>query len=158
MALFSKPLLQNIRNLYASSNYIPQGAKLKELLPKNNEELRVLWDVNENDEENIPIDTDRWSPQAMRCKCVLVGMYINAGKIHISEKSTHLIRVLSTLHDKDIEDRNENKLVAINSMWGVLTASQPWKRIVRHIQDFENFLLMTAVKVFVFNEFYKTTP
>ncbi len=139
-------------------DYIPQGAKLKELLPKNNEELRVLWDVNENDEENIPIDTDRWSPQAMRCKCVLVGMYINAGKIHISEKSTHLIRVLSTLHDKDIEDRNENKLVAINSMWGVLTASQPWRenRTLTFQQLLrKDFLLMTAVKGSFLSEFYK---
>lgn len=138
-------------------DYTSQGAKLRELLPKDETKFRELFGLNENYEEEVPMSSDRWSPQAMKCKVVLIGLYLKAGKLSFSANCKKTIEVMSTLSEKDVEECNEDKLVVINSMWSGLTGQQPWnkKRSITFQQLLRKDLLLINIDGSDLNLIYK---
>ncbi len=102
---------------------LPQGKRLKELIPKDKESLERLV----GGDKKIEMNPDRWSPQAMRCKAVQVGLYLANGKIFLP-RSSGTVQALSSLKEDDIDKRNEEKLVFVNSLWIVLASAGKWNK------------------------------
>lgn len=152
-----KDIILKYPNYWYLLDYTTQGAKLRELLPKDDKEFRELFGLDENFNEETPMNPDRWSPQAMKCKVVLIGLYLNNKKLSFSSDCKKTIEVMSTLSEKDIEECNEEKLVIINSIWSGITGGQPWnkKKAITFQQLFRKDLLLINIDGSDLNFIYK---
>ncbi|MFH1767234.1 MAG: sigma-70 family RNA polymerase sigma factor [Patescibacteria group bacterium] len=112
-------------NMFSYLEAIPQGEELKRKLPHNSDELRKLFGIDEFDNEIMPMNPDRWSPQAMRCKMVQIALNMKHGKLKL-QKDSELVNVLTSITEHDIETVNEEKLVFINALWQSVASGHPW--------------------------------
>lgn len=82
-----------------------------------------------SEEDRYKVSANRWSPQALRCKAISIGLWLYSGKLQINKKASSVISTLESLNERDfplLEDDVKNgklssdrvaKMTQINSMW-----------------------------------------
>lgn len=100
--------------------------KLREIT-KNGEGLLKMFGANEKGEEEISMNRDRWSPQALRCKLFVLAIMTRSGKFFISRQSEKLIENLKSITESDIQNSNKEKFSSVNAAW-MMVANKPWNK------------------------------
>ncbi|HPA25617.1 MAG TPA: hypothetical protein PLK76_02565 [bacterium] len=76
---------------------------------------------------DIEVDKDKYSKEAMKCKIIYVGLWLNNKKISITKNCTEIIKLFSTLTDQLIESEDYAKGI-INSLYVSLYGSSEWNK------------------------------
>jgi len=92
------------------------------------------------------MNSNRWSGQALRCKAVLIGLYVQNRKMTVTKGSLEGLISLNEfdfpVFDNDIEnghisDASVKKLTELNATWNVISKVNPWsKQKTRRIDQF----------------------
>ncbi|MGI6347615.1 MAG: hypothetical protein ACOXZ1_00220 [Patescibacteria group bacterium] len=80
-----------------------------------------------NSLDRTEVSEDKYSKEAMKCKIIYVGLFLNNKKIIISKDSPEMINLFSTLTDKLIESENYSKGI-INSLYSSLYGHNKWNK------------------------------
>lgn len=76
---------------------------------------------------SIEVDTDKYSKEAMKCKIIYVGLWVNNKKFSIIGNRTETFKLFSTLTDQLIESENYAKGI-INSIYASMYGSSEWNK------------------------------
>ena len=98
----------------------------------------VLDCLNQEGKTNLKVNQDRWSGQALRCKAILVGLYLRNGKLQIASKISRDVGCFTMLNESDfplfgddiekgkLSDVSMKRLTSLNATWVGLASLSPW--------------------------------
>lgn len=107
----------------------PLGSHLiaKAMLKNGITDADSLVEKVDNGLNAIEVDKDKNSKEAMKCKIIYLGLFVNNRKISIPRGATHIIHEFETLTDDVVENQTYEKGV-FNSLYVALYSQSEWNK------------------------------
>ncbi len=99
----------------------------KALLKNGITDIESLTKKVDSGINSIEVDLDKNSKEAMRCKIIYLGLFINNGKFHVSGNAVGIIGEFEKLTDEVVENQTYTKSV-FNSIYVALYAQSEWNK------------------------------